>query len=418
VRVLLGLGLAAAAAGPGRAQKLFIPMDDAQKDHLKAYGVVYGALQQGHRVYWCLNFRGGSFVCEPAQSVTLAARTQGVTLQRISTAQYRGELLQTIREHNMEKVTLEKAPRIAVYTPPGTLPWDDAVTMALTYADIPYDKVYDEKILGGELQAYDWLHLHHEDFTGQYNKFHRSFRHTAWYRTQRAQLQTLAQSLEFESVAALKKAVALKIRRYVEQGGFLFAMCCAPNTLDIALAALGTDIVARVYDGDPVDPQFAQKLDYGNCIAFEDFQVQPEPYAGYFGTIDVVKVNSPLRKEVRDFALFEFSAKLDPVPAMLTQNHRRTIEGFYGLATSFNKHVLKDDVIVLGYTPGTSRVKYLHGMRGKGMFAYLGGHDPEDVSHAVGDPPTDLSLHPHSPGYRLILNNVLFPAAQEKEKKT
>ncbi len=400
------------------ADKLLIPMDEAQKDHLKAYGVVYNALNEGSNASWCLNFRGGSFVLDYSSQHRLYAQMHGVHTVRVTTSQWNNEILPTISQHNMEKMTLEKAPDIAVYTPPNKVPWDDAVTMALTYAGIPYEKVYDKEVLQGKLDEFDWLHLHHEDFTGQYNKFFRSFHHTAWFKRQRARLGDIADDLGFESVAELKKAVALKVRNYVEQGGFLFAMCCAPNTLDIALAALGTDIVARVYDGDPVDPAWRAKLDFSNCIAFRNFEIETNPYAGYFGNIDVVKVNSRMRTPARDFTLFDFSAKLDPVPSMLTQNHVRTIEGFYGLATSYNKEVLREDAVILGFSPGTNRVRYLHGILGKGMYAYLGGHDPEDYSHAVGDPPTDLSLHPNSPGYRLILNNVLFPAAQKKEKKT
>ncbi|MBD3390753.1 MAG: asparagine synthetase B [Chitinivibrionales bacterium] len=396
---------------------LLVPMDGAQSDHLKAYGIVYHALKRGTKAYWLLNYRGGSFALDESREAELAARRAGVAIEAISSADYAG-ILDVIEESNMEKVTLEKAPRIAVYTPPAKLPWDDAVTLALTYADIPYDKIYDRDVVSGGLAGYDWLHLHHEDFTGQYSKFYKSFHTAAWYQRQKMELEGLAKSLGFEKVTRCKKAVALAIREYVERGGFLFAMCCAPNTLDIALAALGTDIAEAVFDGDPVDPHYRQKLDFGNCFAFENFEVQTSAMASYFGNIDVNLVNTPMRKPALDFELFPFSAKLDPVPTMLNQNHVSRIKGYYGLATSFNKDVMKKSVVVLGSVPGTQRVKYMHGVRGKGMFAFLGGHDPEDYSHAVGDEPTMLELHRNSPGYRLILNNVLFPAAEKKEKKT
>jgi len=315
-------------------------------------------------------------------------------------------------------VTLEKSPTIAVYTPKEKLPWDDAVTLALSYAEIEYDKIYDAEVLTGKLKDYDWLHLHHEDFTGQYSKFYRSFSQTVWYQRQKIDLEKHARQLGFSKVSECKKAVAFAIRQYVENGGFLFAMCSATNTLDIALASIGVDIVDRVFDGDGVDPNYQSKLNYEKCFAFENFTVETNALSSYFGSIDVVKVNTPERTPAMDFELFPFSAKLDPVPTMLNQNHSSLIKGFYGLTTSYNKNVIKESVIVLGSVPGTNRVRYLHGVAGKGMFAFLGGHDPEDYSHAVGDPPTTLDLHKNSPGYRLILNNVLFPAAEKKEKKT
>jgi hypothetical protein len=356
-------------------------------------------------------------VLEESSEAELYARRGGVEISDISAAEYAG-ILAVVEKNNMEKVTLEKAPKIAVYTPPGKLPWDDAVTLAMTYADIPYDKIYDREVLTGKLADYDWLHLHHEDFTGQYSKFYRTFRNTSWYQRQKMELEKLARELGFESVPACKKAVALTISKYVEQGGFLFAMCSATNTIDIALAALGADIVQAPFDGDGADANYAHKLDYGNCFAFENFTIETSASASYFGNIDVNRVNTPQRLEAQDFALFPFSAKLDPVPSMLTQNHETTIKGFYGLLTSYNKATLKKSTVVLASSPGTHRVKYIHGVHGKGMFAFLGGHDPEDYSHAVGDEPTMLELHRNSPGYRLILNNVLFPAAEKKEKKT
>jgi hypothetical protein len=396
---------------------LFIPMDQAQNDHLKAYGVVYSVLSQGQKVYWLLNYRGGSFVTGESSVIVLAARTAGVTIGSITEGEW-NTIKATVAENNMEKVTLEKSTKIAVYTPPGKLPWDDAVTLALTYADIPYDKIYDKEVVTGKLTSYDWLHLHHEDFTGQYSKFYRGFSQATWYRKQKMELESLAKSLGFSKVSDCKKAVALAIRQYVENGGFLFAMCSATNTLEIALAALGTDIVDAVYDGDGVDPDYKAKLNFGNCMAFENFEIQTDPLASYFGNIDVNLVNTPMRIEAQDFTLFDFSAKLDPVPSMLVQNHTSTIPGFYGLLTSFNRNVIKKSIVILGEVPGTTMVNYLHGVVGKGQFAYLGGHDPEDYSHAVGDAPTMLELHKNSPGYRLILNNVLFPAAEKKEKKT
>jgi len=345
------------------------------------------------------------------------ARAAGVEIRNITGSRY-DDILDEISRNNMEKVILEKAPKIAVYTPPEKLPWDDAVTLALTYADIPYAKVYDREVVTGKLTTYDWLHLHHEDFTGQYSKFFRSFGGTTWYQRQKMELEQLSKSLGFKKVSECKKAVSLAIRNYVEQGGFLFAMCNAANTLEIALASLGVDIVDKVYDGDGVDPAFRQKIDYTKCMAFDNFSIVTDALEPIFDNIDVNQVNSPLRKDARDFQLFDFSAKLDPVPTMLTQDHRRVIHGYYGLLTSFNRKVIRNSVVVLGDVPGTDMVNYIHGVVGKGQFAYLGGHDPEDYSHAVGDKPTLLELHKNSPGYRLILNNVLFPAAEKKEKKT
>jgi len=397
---------------------LLIPMDDAQTDHLKAYGIVYKMLKNNVRVYWLLNYRGGSFAAETTDKENeIQARAAGVKAQTVSSGEW-AAIFETIKSSNMEKVTLEKAPKIAVYTPPEKLPWDDAVTLALVYADIPYDKVYDREVVTGKLSNYDWLHLHHEDFTGQYSRFYASFGTMPWYRRQKAEMEKIAGSLGYKKVSDCKKAVALAIRNYVEGGGFLFAMCCAPNTLDDALAALGTDIVGSVFDGDGIDPQYRAKLNFANCFAFENFEIQTDPYASYFDNIDVNMVNTPFKKEARDFELFDFSAKLDPVPTMLVQDHQQVIKGYFGLCTSFNRTVIKKSVIVLADVPGTDMVNYLHGVVGKGQFAFLGGHDPEDYQHAVGDKPTVLDLHRNSPGYRLILNNVLFPAAEKKEKKT
>jgi len=396
---------------------LLIPMDESQADHLKAYGVVYLLLKDGTKVSWLLNYRCGSFSMEESKENELAARSAGVTVEKASPTQW-AAILGTIDNGNMEKVTLEKPPKIAVYTPPSKMPWDDAVTLALTYAGIPFDKIYDKEVLTGKLADYDWLHLHHEDFTGQYSKFYLPYHDAPWYLRDKMEQEKRARELGFAKVSECKKAVALAIRKYVEKGGFLFAMCSATNTLEIALAALGADIVGSVYDGDPVDPQYKEKLNFGNCMAFENFTLQTDPTVQYFDNIDMNYVNTPMRLPAPDFDLFDFSAKLDPVPTMLTQNHQKTIKGYYGLLTSFNRKVIKKSVVVLADVPGTNFVNYIHGIVGKGQFAYLGGHDPEDYQHAVGNKPTELQFHKNSPGYRLILNNVLFPAAEKKEKKT
>lgn len=396
---------------------MFIPMDNSQSDHLKAYGIVFKALKNNQRVYWVLNYRGGSFALDESSDIELIAKKSGVSISKISSNDW-NTILSIVKENNMEKVNLEKAPKIAVYTPPGKLPWDDAVTMALTYADIPYEKIYDKEVVSGKLSSYDWLHLHHEDFTGQYSKFYKGFSGSSWYQQQKMELEKLAQTLGFSKVTDCKKAVALAIRQYVEKGGFLFAMCSATNTLEIALSALGTDIVAKEFDGDGVDPQYRQKIDYNNCMAFENFEIVTDPLASYFGNIDANLVNTPMRREAKDFVIFDFSAKLDPVPTMLVQNHSKTIKGYYGLLTSFNRKVIRKSIVVLADVPGSDMVNYIHGIFGKGQFAYLGGHDPEDYTHAIGDQPTMLEMHKNSPGYRLILNNVLFPAAEKKEKKT
>ena len=400
-----------------RASMLFIPMDNSQADHLKAYGVVYHMVSDGARVYWLLNYRGGSFVAENGDKYRVKARAAGVESRSIGSGDW-AAILDVLETNNMEKVVLEKSPKIAVYTPEGKRPWDDAVTLALTYAEIPFDKVYDREVLTGKLSDYDWLHLHHEDFTGQYSKFHSSFSHTSWYQKQKLELETLAKELGFKKVSDCKKAVALAIRKYVEAGGFLFAMCSAPNTLEIALSALGTDVVDKEYDGDGVDPDYKKKLNFNMTMAFENFTIITDPYVTSFCNIDVNQVNTPRRTNAKDFALFDFSAKLDPVPSMLNQNHVDVIPAYHGLLTSFNRDVIKKSVVILGETPGTNMVQYIHGIVGEGQFTYLGGHDPEAYTHAVGDKPTMLELHKNSPGYRLILNNVLFPAAEKKEKKT
>ena len=399
------------------AATTLIPMDDAQSDHLKAYGVVFKTLKQGGTVYWLLNFRGGSFAVQNVADIELLCRMQGVKSNAVTNTEW-ATILTTIDNNNMEKVVLEKAPKIAIYTPPSKLPWDDAVTMALTYADIPYDKIYDKEVVSGSLTKYDWLHLHHEDFTGEYSRFFASFSSAPWYVRQKMDLEQIARGLGFSKVSDCKKAVSLSIRTFIENGGFLFAMCSAPGTLDIALSALGTDIADVPFDGDGVDPLYKQKLNFNNCMAFENFTIITDPMLPTYGNIDVNQVNTPARIPPGDIELFDFSAKLDPVPSMLVQNHVSTLKGFYGLFTSFNRSIIKKNITILADVPGTPEVRYIHGVRGKGQFAFLGGHDPEDYSHAIGDKPTLLDLHKHSPGYRLILNNVLFPAARKKEKKT
>jgi hypothetical protein len=409
------LGLSSQAAGG----KLLIPMDLVQTNHLKAYGVAYASLGRGVKVEWLLNYRGGSFLLEDLESLRLEAVRRGVLFEAMEESDA-DRIRHEIETSNMEAVTLEKAPRMAVYTPLTKQPWDDAVTLALTYAEIPYETLYDREIVQGKLKEYDWLHLHHEDFTGQYSKFYSAFRHAPWYVAQVAAQEKLAAELGFRGNAVMKKAVALAIRNYVEQGGFLLAMCLAPLTLDMALAAAKTDVVAAPFDGSPPDPDFRQKLDYSLCLAFTGFSYDPEPMSPTHGDLDYNQVNTGTlkRRPANDFALFAFSPKFDPVPAMLVQNHTDYVKGFFGLATSFPKTKVKPSVTVLGETQGQPTVRYLHGILGQGQFTYYGGHDPEDYSHAVGDSPTELDLHKSSPGYRLILNNILYPAARQKKRKT
>jgi len=403
----------------GTAQKLLIPMDLSQKDHLKAYGVAYWVLQQGMNVEWLLNYRGGSFLTEALPMIEQECRVRGVTTELLTA----GEVLSvygTIEENNMDVVLLEKAPRIAIYTPPNKQPWDDAVTLALTYAEIPYETLWDEQVFLGALKDYDWLHLHHEDFTGQYGKFYRNYRQAPWYVAQQQQFEALASRLGYPTVHEEKKAVARVIKSYVAQGGFLFAMCSATDSYDIALAEEGFDAVEAVFDGSPADPQAQEKLDYSKTFAFTDFTIITDPLVYEFSDIDYPPSNNPVLRgaEADYFTLFEFSAKYDPVPTMLTQNHVSVIKGFMGQTTGFNRDRIKKHVLIMGEDPASPQVKYLHGNYGKGTFTFLGGHDPEDYQHFVGDPPTDLSLHRNSPGYRLILNNILFPAARKKERKT
>lgn len=398
-----------------QGQRLLIPMDDSQSDHLRSYGVTYWVLDKtGTDVEWLLNYRGGSFLTEDLPEIRDRARTAGVTFESVSAAQV-NQIYALIEEENMEKVLLEKAPKVAVYSPDYAEPWDDAVTLVLNYAQIPFENFYDEQVLNGEISKYDWIHLHHEDFTGQFGKFYGSFRFVDWYRKQVTRAQLEAQKFGFKKVSELKLAVARGIKKFVLDGGFLFAMCSAADTLDIALAANGVDIVARELDGDDPDPMAQSKLDYDQCLAFKDFKLIIDPMIYEFSDIDV---SNNYTGDPGTMRLFEFAAKVDPIPTMLTQNHRNVIDGFFGQTTSFRKSLLKPYVVVMGDNNDGVSVKYIRGDMGKGFFSFYGGHDPADVSHIVGEGPTRLELHKNSPGYRLILNNILFPAAKKKERKT
>ncbi len=417
--VVLGSGsVKQRTGGSGAASWMLIPMDDRQADHLKAYGVTFRLLQRGGRAEWLLNHRDGSFLIPEDPVVNREAALAGVTLERISDADVvaiRG----VIHANNQDAVPLEKAPKVAVYVPPNVAPWDDAVTMALQYAGIEYDKVWDAEVFSGKLADYEWLHLHHEDFTGQFSKFYLTYSGTTWLTEMVRQNAQMARALGLSSVAALKKGVARAIRTFVDDGGFLFAMCTATETLEIALAAEGVDVAAQYSDGTPMDPNASQLLNWDRSFAFEGVRLEQSAAIASFSDIDGHQVNSPgRRQQLGAFQLFNFSAKIDPVPTMLVQCHRSVIADYYGLTTSFTRDRLKPGVTVLADEKGAPWVKYIHGNLGKGTWTFLGGHDPEDPQHQIGDPPTDLSLHPNSPGYRLILNNVLFPAAKKRELKT
>jgi hypothetical protein len=416
--LLLALAILGVARPSAAQDKLLINMDLEQTDHLKAYGVTFWALKQNMSVDWLLNYRGGSFIADYTDQLAAECRIRGVAFEKIdaSTAQSIYDLVQG-DDKNMDVVKLEKAPRIAVYVPPGNQPWDDAVTLALDYAEVPYDKVWDDEVIAGTLAKYDWLHLHHEDFTGQYGKFYGNYSNAPWYQAQVRMLEAEAHKLGFAKVSEEKRAVALKIKQFVGNGGYMFAMCSATDTYDIALASEGTDICESVFDGDPVDPDYQKKLDYSKCFAFENFRVEPNPMLYQFSDIDI-QPNEVGSQENDYFTLFEFSAKFDPVPTMLTQDHVNVIKGFMGQTTMFHKELVKKSVTILAERQGTDQVRYLYSNYGRGFFAFYGGHDPEDYQHRVGDPPTDLRLHKNSPGYRLILNNVLFPAAKKKKLKT
>lgn len=404
------------------ADGLLIPMDETQANHLKAYGVTYWALQ-APRVYkseWLLNYRGGSFlILEGVAEVQRQAALQSVGTQAVSNGDIQ-TIYDEIEQNNMDRVLLERAPKVAVYAPPTNDPWDDAVTLALTYAEIPYDQLWDTEMLSGKLFEYDWLHLHHEDFTGQYGKFYHSYGNAAWYIAKVKQFQDAALAAGYPKVQQHKGAVAKTIRRYISEGGFIFAMCAATDTLDIALAADGIDIVAPQLDGDGLTPGFQSKLNFNNTLAFQNFTIDPNPDMYEFSDIDTSPSPSTPgeRYQSETFQLFDFSAKFDPVPTMLTQDHQQTITDFWGQTTAFRKSKLKANVVVLADIPGSGVARYIHGVLDEGTFTFLGGHDPEDPRHLVGEGDTDLSQHPHSAGYRLILNNVLFPAAKKKERKT
>ena len=401
------------------SQKLLIPMDVIQTDHLKAYGIAFSNLEKNRNVDWLLNYRGGSFMMDANMVTQQECIIKGVYFELINAGQL-SQIYATIEENNMDVVLLEKLPKIAVYSPDDKQPWDDAVTLALTYAEIEYETIFDEEVLTSKLNEYDWLHLHHEDFTGQYGKFYKSYRNANWYKQQVADFNATAAQFGFPSVHELKKAIAVKIKDFVSNGGFLFAMCSATDSFDIALAAVNVDIVDRPFDGTPVESGYAGKLNFSNSVAFENYQLYTNPMTYEYSTIDVPPSHRPITRtaEADYFTLFEFSAKWDPVPTMLTQDHVNVINGFMGQTTGFDRKHLKKHVLVMGEVPNDALVKYIHGNVGRGTFTFLGGHDPEDYRHFVGDPPTDLNLHRNSPGYRLILNNVLFPAARKKEKKT
>lgn len=400
-------------------ERVLIPMDANQTNHLKAYGIIFNQLTEGETGVWLLNYRGGSFMTTNSNDIVRKSRIRNVQIDVISESEAQNIIREVEQPNvNMAAINLEAAPSIAVYSPPQALPWDDAVTLALDYAEIPYDTVYDIEVLSGALEGYDWLHLHHEDFTGQYGKFWSMYRNTPWYIARVRNLEQIATELGYEKVSQLKLAVVHEIRDFVSNGGFMFAMCSATDTFDIALAAEGVDIVPTPLDGDPVHPNANQLLKFENAFAFENFEIITDPYIYEHANIDI-EVNLDRISESLDyFTLFDFSAKWDPVPTMLTQNHVSSIRGFYGQATAFYKDKIKSNVVLLGESPGRDQVKYLHGNHGEGTFTFYGGHNPEDYTHRVGDPPTDLSLHTNSPGYRLILNNILFPAAEKEKRQT
>lgn len=401
------------------ASYLLIPMDyETQKNHLKAYGITYWVLNKGQKAKWLLNYRGGSFLLENNPETRKECLIRNISFEEIS-SEKTAQILQEISSpnKNQEAIILEKAPKIAVYSPPGKLPWDDAVTLVLTFAEIPYDIIYDKDVLEDKLALYDWLHLHHEDFSGQYGKFYASNRAAPWYVENKKYLEKSANELGFDKVSKLKLAVAQKISDYVIGGGFMFAMCSATDSFDIALAAANTDICEAMFDGDHSANNYQNQLDYTKTFAFKDFILERNPMIYEFSNIDTTRKRK-VPKEADYFTLMQYSAKWDPIPTMLTQNHTMLVKGFMGQTTAFNTTLIKSPLLILGTTKINGEAKYIHGIKGKGMFTFYGGHDPEDYQHRVGEPPTELSLHPTSPGYRLILNNVLFPAAKKKKQKT
>ncbi|MCD6594353.1 asparagine synthetase B [bacterium] len=401
------------------ADNILIYMDPSQTDHLKAYGITYWCLQKGYNVEWLLNYRDGSFLAPYSPDIEQICKLRGVAYTVVD-GNTVAQIYNTIENANMEVVLLEKAPKIGVYVPPTNDPWDDAVRLVLQYAEIPYETLWDPEVLMGKLSEYDWIHLHHEDFTGQYGKFYGSYRNALWYQKTVAINQETARKLGFNKVPELKKVVARKIKEYVAGGGFLFAMCSATDSYDIALAAENADIVDVPFDGDPPDPNCQQELDFSKTLAFTNFKIITDPMVYEFSDIDVKpdRTSRIINGDDRYFSLFDFSAKYDPVPTMLVQDHTSVIPDFLGQTTAFAGNTVKKNIIILGRYEGIDVVKYIHGSFGKGTFTFFAGHDPEDYAHYIGDPQTDVSLHKNSPGYRLILNNVLFPAAQKKEKKT
>jgi hypothetical protein len=400
------------------ANFILIPMDEKQTNHLKAYGITYWILEQGDEVKWLLNYRGGSFLTSYKKEIADQCLVRGVSFETLADGQANNLLAEIAREDvNEDAVSMQKAPKIAVYSPPNKQPWDDAVTLVLNYAEIKYDIVYDEEIISGKLKDYNWLHLHHEDFTGQFGKFFQIYQHAPWYQEEVKMNKELAKKLGFLKVSEMKKVVAREIHKYIENGGFLFAMCAATDTYDITEAAMNVDICESMYDGDPADPDMNSKLDFNNTLAFQNFTLSRNPYEYRFSDIDVTTTRK-VPREQDYFTLFQFSAKWDPVSTMLCQNHTDLIKGFMGQTTAFNKKIIKPNVLIMGENKAANEARYIHGDLGKGFWTFYGGHDPEDYQHFVGDPPTDLNLYPNSPGYRLILNNVLFPAAKKKKQKT
>ena len=391
---------------------------ESQKEHLKAYGLTYWTLEKKVKVKWLLNYRGGSFLLPDSEEIKKECQIRGISFEVLSNAKTE-QILSEISSpsKNMEAVVLEKAPRIAVYSPKGNLPWDDAVTMVLTYAEIPYTVIYDEEVLGDQLILYDWLHLHHEDFTGQYGKFYRAYRSAPWYIQEKKKAEASATNLGYSKVSEAKRDVALKIRDYVIGGGFMFAMCSATDSFDIALSAEGIDICEPMFDGDPSEPGYQSEIDYGRTFAFKDYVLERSPMVYEFSSIDMT-TKRRISKERDYFSLMDYSAKWDPIPSMLVQNHTSLVKGFMGQTTSFSRDQIKSNVLVMGENKSNGEARYIHGIKGKGFYTFYSGHDPEDYQHRVGDAKTELALHPNSPGYRLILNNVLFPAAKKKKQKT
>jgi len=419
MKKIIAILLIFTSIGVLHASQILIPMDDSQKNHLKSYGIAYWALQNGLTVDWLLNYRGGSFMLVHAKEIEAECVIRGVSYEVIADAKASNILTEIQNpEVNMDVIKLEKAPTIAVYSPEDKMPWDDAVTLVLTYAEIPYTIIYDKEVLDGKLSEYDWLHLHHEDFTGQYGKFYNGYRHFPWYIESQRKMEELARSLGFEKVSQLKLFVAKAIKGFVANGGFLFAMCSATDSFDIALSAESTDICEFMYDGDAADPMAQSKLDYDKCFAFKDFTLETNPYQYEFSDIDASQLTRAVNEEEDFFTLFEFSAKWDPVPTMLCQNHTNLLKGFMGQTTAFRKEKIKSNVLIMGESKAFGEARYIHGEYGNGTWTFYGGHDPADYRHFVGDEPTDLNMFPNSPGYRLILNNILFPAAKKKKLKT